>query len=457
MRILVTGATGFIGKRMGVELVKSGHEVVALVRNVPKARMELPFPAELHLWDEAGVGIRDIDAVIHLAGESIAAKRWNKKQKAKIIRSRTETTQKLLSILHRAEGRKPSVFLSASAIGFYGSRDEELLQEDKPAGKGFLAETCIAWENETNKARSFISRVVSLRIGIVLDRHGGALAEMLPIFKRCVAGRLGSGKQWMSWIHVEDLVRMFLFCLENEKVDGVVNAVAPNPVTNKEFTQILASALRVPAFFAAPGIALRLFLGEMSALLLGSTRVSAEKILKAGFEFKYSFLVAAFEKIFTGVEKKHGLLCHEFLAEQWFKQPIENIFPFFSDAKNLEEITPPFLHFKVHSQSTPEICSGTLFDYTIRLHGIPVEWRTEILDWKKNEAFTDTQLKGPYELWHHTHSFEPLAGGTLMRDRVVYKLPFGFLGDLFALWKVKGDVEKIFAYRRKVIAGKFPG
>jgi ligand-binding SRPBCC domain-containing protein len=343
--------------------------------------------------------------------------------------------------------------LSASAVGFYGDRGDEWLTEESKPGVGFLAETCIAWEREAAKAEA--ERIVSLRIGVVLGRHGGAMEKMLPLFKRSLGGKLGSGSQWMSWIHVDDLVQLILFSFQKEDLRGAVNAVAPEPVQNSEFTRVLAESLGVSAHCAAPAFALKLALGEMSALVLSSQRVSSKRVEAAGFKFRYAKLEEAFGSFLCQASKMRGTLCHEFLAEQWFPRPLEELFQFFSEAKNLEEITPPWLHFKITAQSTPRIQEGTTFDYQLRIHGLPVHWRSLILDWKENQMFSDTQQKGPYHLWYHTHSFERLGNGTLMRDKVIYRLPGAYLGDLVAHWKVASDIEKIFRYRRESVSQRF--
>ncbi len=291
MRILLTGATGFIGQRLGKELVRAGHEVVALVR----ATTSLPFPAEQRLWKNPGT-LENIDSIIHLAGESIGKKRWSEEQKSKILLSRTESTKDLWKLVAEAKGRKPKVLVASSAIGFYGDREDEALNENSKPGAGFLANTCSAWEKESLRFREILPRVVILRTGVVLGKDGGALTEMLPIFRKGLGGKLGSGNQWMSWIHIEDIVALYQFALEQASMDGIYNAVAPNPVTNREFTKSLGEVLKVPTFFAVPAFALKLAVGEMSELLLGSQRVT-EKLRALGFVFRYGKLKEALKSL----------------------------------------------------------------------------------------------------------------------------------------------------------------
>lgn len=284
MRILVTGITGFIGRPLGQRLAEEGHEIVALVRD---PGVKLPFPAELKSWDTKE--IKGVDAVIHLAGESIAARRWSEAQKKKIIVSRVDTARKLGQIV-----KKPPLLLSASGIGFYGDRGEEQLTESSSQGNGFLAEVCEQWEKSVREIGA--ARTVMLRTGMVLGRGGGALAKILPLFRAGLGGKLGSGQQWMSWIHLEDIVELYLFALQNAAVQGPVNAVAPLPVTNEEFTKILAKAVNRPAFLPAPSFALKLALGEMSTLLLDSQRAK-ESVSQRGFKFKYRSLAQALAEI----------------------------------------------------------------------------------------------------------------------------------------------------------------
>ncbi|MCO5141620.1 MAG: TIGR01777 family oxidoreductase [Oligoflexia bacterium] len=454
-RVLLTGATGFIGSELGMALVRSGYEVVSLVRDVKLARLNIPFPTEIVDWKNGE--IKDIDYVIHLAGESIAKSRWSEKVKRRLISSRIDSTKKLLEKIKSSKGRKPKAYLAASAIGYYGHRENAWLSEESEKGDGFLSDLCEQWEAENQKAEKLTDRVVLFRIGLVLDRHGGALKEMIPFFKRGLGGQLGFGKQWMSWIHLSDLIQAMIFCLEKEKVSGPVNMVSPNPIQNKEFTKELGAKLKVPTFFTAPKLALRLGLGEMSTLLLSSQKVSSRKLLDAGFKFQYPNFKSVFEGFFSECELKRGCLSQEFYTRQWFPKPIEEVFQFFSEAKNLEEITPPWLKFKILHQSTPRIEEGTTFDYQLNIHGLPVKWRSLILDWEENKQFSDIQQKGPYTLWYHTHVFEKMGSGTLMTDRVLYKLPAGYLGDLFLHWKVRADIEKIFFYRRTSIYSRFWG
>jgi uncharacterized protein (TIGR01777 family) len=286
MKCIVSGGTGFIGRQLVDLLLAQGHYVGVYSRQPGKAARNA---VATYLWDPLGVAppddsIHDMDAVLHLAGETVA-QRWDPASKERIRASRVEGTRRLVDVISRVR-HKPKVLVCASAIGFYGDRGNEILDETSAPGKGFLVDVCRAWEAEADRAARVGVRVVKIRIGFVLGRNGGALAKLAPIFKLGVGGRLGSGKQWMPWVHAQDVARMFLFAAENE-VSGVLNGVAPNPVTNREFTSALASAVHRPAILPVPGFALRLAAGELGKHMLDSARVIPAAAQRAGFQFTY--------------------------------------------------------------------------------------------------------------------------------------------------------------------------
>jgi uncharacterized protein len=461
-RILITGATGLIGKEVGKKLIEHGHQLSVVSRNPNRARMELPFPARVFKWSGESeefpqAALDEVDAVVHLAGESIADGRWSEERKKRIRDSRVIGTQRLVDAIaiHSEAKNRIKVFVQGSAIGYYGSRGDEVLNESSTKGEDFLADVVADWEVEADRLASVSQapdfRLVKLRTGIVLSRHGGALAKMLPLFQKGLGGKLASGQQWMSWIHIEDIASLFAFSVENEDARGVINGSAPEPARNDRFTVALARAVGRPVFLPVPESALKIAFGEMSQALLGSQRVVPERALELGFQFRFPELVPALEQL--GETLKAGQ--HELFAEQWVPMTPEEVFPFFCSELNLEALTPQFLNFKVLGKSTDKIEEGTLIDYRLSLHGIPMKWRTRIEEWQPNKKFVDVQLKGPYRRWHHTHEFIPFAGGTLLRDRVLYQLPMGWLGDTAAGWKVGGDVGQIFAFRRQQIDTMF--
>ena len=448
MKVLVTGATGFVGKRLVRRLVSLGHRVSILTRDTEIARKRLPLICDFHKWEPelyppSSQAFNEVDAVVHLAGENIADGRWSESRKNKIKDSRVLSTRNLVSTLKSMEN-SPDTFVSASAVGFYGKNKPVELYEDLDSGKDFLANVCKEWEHEAFVTGKSSIRTIALRIGIVLGYEGGAMKKMLPPFWVGAGGNLGDGTQWMSWIHVNDLVEIIIHSLENKEVQGVYNATSPEPVTNKEFTKCLAKALRRPALIPVPKFALKLILGEMSDLLLGSLKVSSKKIIESGYKFQFPDLTSSLNDICKNS-------ANEFVVEHWLPLPIDKVFSFFKEPKNLEQITPDYLNFKVLNQSSKEINEGTKINYKLSLHGIPMWWQSKIVDWKPNQKFSDTQTHGPYNHWHHTHEFEEKEGGTLIRDHVKYKLPLGIPGDCVAGSWVQKDLENIFDHRRKKI------
>jgi len=282
----------------------------------------------------------------------------------------------------------------------------------------------------------------------VLSRKGGALNKLVRIFKNQTGAVLGQGTQWMSWLSLTDAARLITESLQNPNMQGVFVAANGVPVTNRQLTRTLADSLDVTLLPPAPAVAVRALLGEMSALVLDSTRATSGRISQFGFEYKDKSL----EDFFSSELKPYSGGNLFFSVEQYIPERIENVFRFFSDEKNLEMLTPPFLNFKVEKMSTPQIEQNSLIDYKLKIHGIPIHWQTKIEEWNPPEKFVDFQLKGPYRHWRHLHQFASLGKGTLMKDQVVYRLPAGWLGQITAGSFVLKDIEKIFAYRRQVIA-----
>jgi len=292
MRLLISGASGLIGSAL-VRALPAGWEVARLVRRSPGAG-EVRWDPDGGTIDVGAMG--RIDAAVHLAGESIAG-RWSEEKKQRIRNSRVQGTSLLARTL-AGMSPAPGVLLSASAVGIYGDRGDEVLTEDSPPGTGFLPEVGRAWEQAAQPAAEAGIRVVCLRMGVVLAREGGALARMLPLFRLGLGARLGSGRQWMSWIALADATAAMLHLLQADSVSGPVNLTAPNPVTNREFTLTLARVLRRPALLSVPALALRVVFGEMAdEALLASTRVVPRRLLDSGFSFQHAELEAALRAV----------------------------------------------------------------------------------------------------------------------------------------------------------------
>jgi uncharacterized protein len=294
MRILITGASGLIGTALAGRLAADGHEILHASRSAPKDARHVRWDAETGFAGDDLARLEGLDAVVHLAGESIGGGlRWSEEKKRAIRDSRVEGTRRLVADLARLTS-KPGAFVASSAIGFYGNRGDELLDEMSGAGDTFLAETCKAWETESRRAEDVGIRTALIRTGIVLSKNGGALATMLTPFKMGVGGVIGSGKQWMSWIALDDIVRIYEQAIINDDMRGAYNATAPNPVTNAEFTSALGKELYRPTILPLPEFAVNLIFGEMGdALLLDSTRVVPKRLSDGKFEFLYPDLPAA--------------------------------------------------------------------------------------------------------------------------------------------------------------------
>ena len=299
MNIAIAGASGLVGRRLLKVLAKDGHSLTALSRH---AGTNLPQGVRLAVWDPAkgepaADSLRDADAVIQLAGAPVA-QRWNAQVKQEIRESRVDGTRKLVQALGKL-ARKPQVLICASAVGYYGSRGDEVLPESAAPGADYLAKVCVDWEKEAQAAEALGVRVVRVRVGVVLDARGGALKKMLPPFRMGVGGKLGNGKHWMAWIHLDDLASIFQFALANP-LRGPVNGVAPNPVINADFTRALAAAVHRPAIFPVPAFGLKLLFGEMADMLLSSQRVVPQAAESAGFKFQFPELGTALADVLKG-------------------------------------------------------------------------------------------------------------------------------------------------------------
>jgi uncharacterized protein (TIGR01777 family) len=295
--ILLTGGTGLIGSRLTEQLLEKGYRVSCLSRSAgTDARITT------YLWnvDKGEIDencIDGVDTIVHLAGAGIADKRWTKKRKKEMIDSRTKSIGLIYSLLKRKKHRVNAV-ISAAAIGYYGDRGDELMTEDSPPSGGFLAKCCVTWEDAVDEGKNMGLRIVKFRTGVVLDK-GGALAKMAMPIKLYAGSPIGNGKQWVPWIHWQDVINMYVFGIENENLTGVYNMVAPNPVTNKQLTQAIAKQLHKPLWLPnVPAFFLKLLLGEMSSIVLASTKVSAQKIEDAGFKFKFPVVEAALKNIY---------------------------------------------------------------------------------------------------------------------------------------------------------------
>ena len=306
MKIAITGATGFVGTRLVERLHNEGHQLIIFSRSASKAQKVFPAsafpnlevvaytPTESGAWQQT---ISGCDGVVNLAGEPIAEGRWTPEQKQKIIKSRQLGTQKIVEAIAQANP-KPAVLVNASAIGYYGTSETATFEETSSAGNDFLAEVCQTWETEAEKVKPTGTRLVIIRLGIVLGK-GGALGKMLPIFQIFAGGTIGSGQQWVSWVHRDDVVNLIMLALQQPQVEGILNATAPKPVRMNEFCQTLGEVLHRPSWLPVPSFAIEVLLGEAAKVVLEGQEVLPKKTLSSGFEYKFPTLKPAIEEILS--------------------------------------------------------------------------------------------------------------------------------------------------------------
>lgn len=298
-RIILTGATGLIGKKLISELSEKGYSVSVFTRNKNSAKSIFSDKIEVIEWDYTKPFenlieiINGCHSIINLAGASIAGKRWNEEYKKLIYDSRIITARKIVEAISKCEV-KPQSFFSSSAVGYYGLSSEELMTENSPSGDDYLAKVCLDWESSAMEAEKYGVRVVTIRTAVVLDKKEGAFKKLITPFKFFVGGHIGSGKQWFPWIHIDDLVNMYIFALENPDIKGGLNGSAPEQVRNREFCKTLGKLMGRPSLFPVPGFVLKIAIGEFATYLLTGRKIFPEKALKAGFKFKYNNLEKAF-------------------------------------------------------------------------------------------------------------------------------------------------------------------
>jgi uncharacterized protein (TIGR01777 family) len=467
MRVLITGATGFIGRALVPLLQREKHTVVVWSRSPVRARSLLGADVEIVAsragFDALVAALGECDAIVNLAGEPLLGGRWTQRRRAALETSRVELTATLVRALAAAAPR-PSVLVSASAVGFYGDRGDEALAESSRAGDDFLSALCQRWEGAALAAEQHGVRVVRLRTGVVLGRGGGALTRMVPPFRLGVGGPIGSGRQYLPWIHLHDLVRVVATSLTDPRESGPINAVAPEHVDGRTFAQALGQALHRPSLLPVPAAALKAIFGRGASVLLASQRVEAGRLLERGFAFEFPTLDAALVDILGGAPIRIATARdapaqaraarYELRTSTVLDAPMGEAFGFFSKAENLGLITPAAMQFTIRG-AVPSLAAGAAIDYTLRVGLLPVRWRTRITRWEPGRVFVDRQEIGPYKLWWHEHSFRDDGARTIMEDRVYYAPPLGVIGRLANRLFIVPALRAIFQYRSDVIRLRF--
>ncbi|KAA1296240.1 MAG: TIGR01777 family protein [SAR202 cluster bacterium] len=467
MKILMVGATGFIGKATVAFLQGKNHEVSAWVRNTDKAidmlgdgvRLisSVKNPRDLKQY------LEETDVVINLAGRPLAGVRWTDKRKLEFYESRVVVTNLISESIAMCEN-PPKIFISASAVGVYGNSGAAAIDEESAVGQDYLSQLSVEWEMAANRATESGVRVCNIRIGVVLGREGGMLQQLIQSFDFGVGSYLGDGKQKVPWIHLIDVVRAINFCIDNEELNGPVNLTAPHATSGKEFAKNLASLTNAFIVIPMPKFVLKLIFGEGEVVLTNSQNPLPAKLLESGFRFEYDVLRSALEaeihpeKI---VVSKAGLPAespvhsskpqYELKTSVSLKCDHEKAFNFFSSPLNLGLTTPSWLNFKITDMPL-SVSKDCEIAYEIRLWFFPIKWRTKILEWNPHESFIDMQKEGPYRLWVHSHFVESTSRNTsLMTDIVRYSVPGGFLGRLAHYLFIKKSLTRIFGYRRNMI------
>lgn len=453
-RVLITGATGLVGVEVSKALIAEGYDLVILGRRKEmEFRQSFTLPCEYYVWSDSSLTLPpkealSVDCAINLMGEPIAKGRWTKSQMVRIWDSRIPATQNLVTALNQ-HAPQLSAFISASAIGYYGNRGNEILSESTGPADDFMARLCVEWEEASKKIQS---RSIQIRIGLVMSHQGGALTKMVPLFENNLGATLSQGRHWISWIHIDDLVKIILFGLKNENVKGPINAVSPYPVTNAEFTEELACAVKTKALLRAPSFALKLAIGKMAEVVLSSQKVEPSVLLRLGFAFEFPKIADALQNLYDWKRSKHDRL---FQADQWVPRSRDFVFKFFADEKNLEKLTPSFLGFHVLGKTTEQITEGTEIEYKLKIHGVSTRWIAKITSWRFGNEFRDIQIVGPYKVWEHTHLFYDFAGGTFIVDKVVYQLPLAKIGGNILGPLIARDIARIFEFRKVKIIEYF--
>lgn len=300
-RIVVTGATGLIGRKLVNALINRGDEVIVFSRDAEKANSVFPKAVECVEWDYQKPDfwksrLEETDVVIHLAGINLFAKRWNDDFKKAVLESREVSTRNLVEAIKSCTN-KPEVFISASGIGYYGDSGDNIITEESPTGNDFLADVCIVWESESTKVEEAGIRSVQIRTGLVLSTEDGALKQMLPPFKYFIGGPLGNGKQWASWLHIDDIVNIYTHAIDCTELTGAVNAASPNPVRMKEFAKTLGKVMRRPSLFFVPKFVLKIVVGEAAEVVIASQKIAVKKIIRSGYKFKFEKLEDALKNL----------------------------------------------------------------------------------------------------------------------------------------------------------------
>jgi len=452
-RVVIAGATGFIGQELGIELVRRGYTLTVLTREPKKYEGRLAFPCKLLSTamenDELDAEINGAFAVVNLAGQSIDTGTWNLTGKKSVYASRLDAARVLVESIKRCS-TPPKIFLQASATGYYGKTEDSCTENHQPDLEAFLAKVCIDLEAECQKVETVGTRFLAMRLGVVLG-YGGALEKINQLYASGVGARFLGSKGHFPWVAIEDVVSAFVFMIEKAEIKnirGAVNIVGPTTASLDQLHSLMLKVHGAQLAPPTPAWIVRKVSAKRAVLLFDSAVVVPKVLIDSGFNFSVATIDQAIQRIFAANKKGQFRL----VKKQYVKADMNHIWKFFSLPQNLEAITPPWLRFKIKSLSTETMGNGTTILYQLRLKGIPVTWKSLISDYEDKKQFKDEQLVGPYQVWEHTHKFEALSDGVLIIDDIVYSLPLGKAGTMVASWYVQKDVDQIFSYRADVVA-----
>jgi len=469
--VVLFGATGLVGRALALRLRRDRHVVRAWVRDPVRARGLLGAEVEqIAASDDDGALVELLDgcdAIVNVAGEPVA-QRWSSRVRSRLVDSRVGLNDRITAALVRC-ARRPKVWVQASAVGYYGDRGDELVDETAVPGTGFLADLCRSWEASALAASPLGVRVVCLRIGLVLAGDGGVLPTMAAPARWGLGAVLGDGRQHVPWIHLVDLVELFVAALADDRYAGAINAVAPAPVTHRSFVDAISRTLRRPRVARVPGLALRLALGEAAVVVLGGQRVMPMRACELGLRFEFPTLETALNDLLGSASAPSIVAVESWPASAYLDRrrpsfclesrvsltsPLAEVMSFFAKAENLGAMTPAHMAFGILGEAPQEIHEGSTIDYEIQLGVVPLRWRTRI-ERVDAAGFVDCQLRGPYRCWYHEHRFERSTRGTEMIDRVWYAPPLGALGRIAQWLVVAGQLRRIFAHRRRCAQLRF--
>ena len=474
MRIIIVGATGFIGRSFVSSCIGKGYQIVALVRDRNRARNLLGNNVEIVDINDSDEILKEIfensDALVNLSGKQLAGVRWTSAKKREFESSRIGVANRLSEIVLDCKN-PPKVIVSSSAVGVYGNRSSEKLFEHSQLGSDYLSQMCVDWEAAAASSQRKETRVCLLRFGVVIGREGGILKQIMPGFNFGIGSYIGNGRQIVPWVHISDVVNVIHKCISDSEMFGSVNVTSPNPVTSKDFALKLANITNAKFVLPVPSVFLKIVFGEGEKVLTNSQNAFPEKLIQQSFEFQFPDLESSLaEEVkvddvtiskITSLEQKHDFIRldnptkhspqYELKTKTVINASVSDVFDFFADPSNLSLTTPTWMNFKMISY--PEkVELDSKMTYMISIGFVRLKWETVILTWDNPNSFVDWQRKGPYRLWIHCHEIlEQNTSTSLMIDKVYYSMPFGLLGKVVHELFVKHLLKRIFSYRLKII------